>query len=173
MRDFLFRPGLSIMLRLICLVDSVNRIFDARSLIGAVFLDVTKPFGIVWVKALLHKITLLTSRLISLKPHIHVSTAELPTFLPICHIHTSLDGGRCFTCGAGRTQPVSCALQLTRRRGITHVGSALRCSHPRSEMASVEFQVFSQIVTENLTRFCGFRSSPTTSQHWLKVLTQT
>jgi hypothetical protein len=57
--------------------------------------------------------------------------------------------------------------------GITHVGSALRCSHPRSEMASVEFQVFLQIVTENFTRFCGFRSSPTTSQHWLKVLTQT
>jgi hypothetical protein len=44
-------------LQLARLVERVNRNFDERRLAGAVFLDVAKAFGSVWVKGRLYKLT--------------------------------------------------------------------------------------------------------------------
>jgi hypothetical protein len=55
--QFGFQPRHSTTLQLAHLVDRVNRNFDERRLTGAVFLDVAKAFGTVWVKGLLYKLT--------------------------------------------------------------------------------------------------------------------
>jgi hypothetical protein len=57
--QFGFRPRHSTTLQLARLVESVNRNFNERCLTGAVFLDVAKAFGTVWVKGLLYKLTAL------------------------------------------------------------------------------------------------------------------
>jgi hypothetical protein len=58
---FGFQPRHSTTLQLARLVERVNRNFDERRLTGAVFLYVAKAFDIVWVKGLLHKLTVLNS----------------------------------------------------------------------------------------------------------------
>jgi hypothetical protein len=57
--QFGFRPRHSTALQLARLVERVNRNFDERRLTGAVFLDVAKAFGNVWVEGLLYKLAIL------------------------------------------------------------------------------------------------------------------
>jgi hypothetical protein len=57
--QFGFRPKHSTTLQLARLVERVNRNFDERRLIGAVFLNVGKAFDTVWAKGLLYKLTVL------------------------------------------------------------------------------------------------------------------
>jgi hypothetical protein len=57
--QFGFRPRHSTALQLARLVERVNRNFDERRLSGAVFLDVAKAFGNVWVEGLLYKLAIL------------------------------------------------------------------------------------------------------------------
>jgi hypothetical protein len=57
--QFGFRPRHSTTLQLARLVERDNRNFDEWRLTGAVFLDVAKAFDTVWVKGLLHKLTVL------------------------------------------------------------------------------------------------------------------
>jgi hypothetical protein len=54
--QFGFRPKYSISLQLARLFERVSRIFGEKRLTGAVFLDVAKAFGTVWVDALAFKL---------------------------------------------------------------------------------------------------------------------
>jgi hypothetical protein len=57
--QFVFRPKHSTALKPTRLVDRVYRIFDEKRLTGAVFLDVAKAFGTIYVDGLLYKLTIL------------------------------------------------------------------------------------------------------------------
>ena len=61
MRDeqFEFRPKHSTSLQLARFVERITKKFCERRITGAVFLDVAKAFGTVWIDALLYKLTLL------------------------------------------------------------------------------------------------------------------
>ena len=48
-------------LQLARLVERITKNFGEKRLTGAVFLDVTKVFDIVWINGLLYKLTLLIS----------------------------------------------------------------------------------------------------------------
>jgi hypothetical protein len=75
-----------------CLVERVNRNFDERRLTGVVFQHVAKALNTVWVKGLLHKLTVLNF------PSYLVKTISSYIFcltfvLPVSHIHTSWHAG--------------------------------------------------------------------------------
>jgi len=57
--QFGFRPEHSTSLQLARLVERITRNFGEKRLTGAVFLDVAKIFGSVWIDGLLYKLTLL------------------------------------------------------------------------------------------------------------------
>ena len=61
MRDeqFGFRPRHSTSLQLARLVERITRPFGEKRLTGAVFLDMAKAFGTVWIDDLLYELTLL------------------------------------------------------------------------------------------------------------------
>ena len=57
--QFGFRPGLSTILQLARLVERITRKFGVMRPTRAAFLDVAKAFDTVWIKGLLHKLTIL------------------------------------------------------------------------------------------------------------------
>ena len=55
--QFGFRPRHSTSLQLARLVERITSNFGEKRLTSAVFLDVAKAFGIVWIEGLLYKLT--------------------------------------------------------------------------------------------------------------------
>jgi hypothetical protein len=95
--QFGFRHRHSTTRQLDSLVERINRTFDERRLTGAVFLHVAKTFDTVWVKGLLHKLSVLNF------PSFLVKT--MSSYQTSCQSATSL-GIRACAAQGGLVSPV-------------------------------------------------------------------
>jgi hypothetical protein len=79
-------------LQLARLVERVNRNFDEKRLTGAVFLDLAKALGTVWVKDLLYKLTIQSfpSNIVKTISCVDSNVAHV---LPVSHTLTSCHAG--------------------------------------------------------------------------------